>query len=349
MKKILVPFFILTTYFLINCDSTKQATQLKMMSPQAGASLKKGESLVIKLEIPNSLQDSDSIIYLIDGLQISEHRDSDSINVDTETLGFGQKTIGAKVYKNGLSESVFSNVVILPQNPKRYGFKVVEEYPHDPAAFTQGLEFKNGFLYESTGQYEGLSSLRKTELKTGKVLQKINLGNEFFGEGMTIVDNKIIQLTWLENKAFVYDVQTFQKIGEFTYSGHREGWGLAYDGQHLILSDGTENLYFIDPHNYQYKNTLKVYNQSGPVKNLNELEYIDGKLYANVYQTDNIVIIDPTTGAVEGEINLIGIYPDRPHMFDYELNGIAIEKNSKKIFVTGKKWSKLFHIELIEL
>lgn len=349
MRKYLLFFFIAQAFLFITCDSTKQASKLKMVSPNAGVAIKKGEDIIVKLEIPSSLKEADSIIYMIDGREIDQPRNSDSVHLLTQNMGLGPKTIGAKVYKNGVSESVFSNVVVLPEAPTLYSFKVLNEYPHDPEAFTQGLEFKNGFLYESTGQYEGLSSLRKTDLKTGKILKKINLANEFFGEGLTIIGNKIYQLTWLENKCLIYDLNTFQKLGEFNYSGHSEGWGLAYDGENLILSDGTENLYFIDPVSFQYKNTIKVYNNRGPLKSLNELEYIDGKLYANVYQTDNIVIIDPKTGAVEGEINLIGLYTDRPQMFDFELNGIAYEPNSKQLYVTGKKWSKIFNIELIKL
>src|SRR5690554_586820 len=205
MRKYLLFFFIAQAFLFITCDSTKQASKLKMVSPNAGVAIKKGEDIIVKLEIPSSLKEADSIIYMIDGREIDQPRNSDSVHLLTQNMGLGPKTIGAKVYKNGVSESVFSNVVVLPEAPILYSFKVLNEYPHDPEAFTQGLEFKNGFLYESTGQY-GLSSLRKTDLKTGKILKKINLANEFFGEGLTIIGNKIYQLTWLENKGLIYDL-----------------------------------------------------------------------------------------------------------------------------------------------
>ncbi|MDX6270249.1 MAG: glutaminyl-peptide cyclotransferase, partial [Acidobacteriota bacterium] len=213
-------------------------------------------------------------------------------------------------------------------------------------AYTQGLIFLDGILWESTGQY-GASSLRKVELKTGKVIKQISVPRTYFAEGMTVFHNKVFQLTWQEHKGFIYDPATFQKQGEFDYTG--EGWGLTHDGASLIMSDGTDQIRFLDPSTLQTTRTINVKDRGEPIDQLNELEYIDGEIYANIYQTDRIARIEPKTGRIIGWIDLTGLLAlkDRTGGEDV-LNGIAYDEAGKRLFVTGKMWPKLFEIEIIK-
>jgi glutamine cyclotransferase len=226
-----------------------------------------------------------------------------------------------------------------------YSYNIVNTYPHDPDAFTEGLVFDDGFLYEGTGLY-GNSSLRKVELETGNVLQIHELSVEFFGEGITIYGDKIIQLTWQSHIGFVYDKNSFELLQEFNYS--TEGWGITHDGTRLIMSDGTSTLHFLDPQTFEEIGQLEVFDDRGPVTKLNELEYVQGEIYANVWQTDRIAIIAPETGRVIGWVDLRGLLTaeDRSEQVDV-LNGIAYDAATDRLFVTGKLWPKLFEIKLI--
>jgi glutaminyl-peptide cyclotransferase len=226
-----------------------------------------------------------------------------------------------------------------------YGYHVLNVYPHDPGAFTQGLVYYEGVLYEGTGLW-GSSSLRKVALETGEVLQIHNLASEYFGEGIALVGDRIWQLTWQAQTAFLYDRETFQQLDTVSYP--TQGWGLTYDGTRLIMSDGTANLYFRDPETFQLLGQVEVHDDQGPVVMLNELEYIDGQVYANIWQTDRIAIIDPDSGQVSAWIDLAGLLQPE----DYEqpvdvLNGIAYDAANDRLFVTGKLWPKLFEIELM--
>jgi glutaminyl-peptide cyclotransferase len=227
-----------------------------------------------------------------------------------------------------------------------YTYEIRNTYPHDRAAFTQGLIFRDGFLWESTGQY-GSSSLRQVELTTGKVLKSVPVAREFFAEGMTIFGGKVYQLTWQEKRAFVYDAKDFRRIGEFKYEG--EGWGLTHDGESLVMSDGTSTLRFLDPETFVVRRTVRVVDASRPVDQLNELEYVRGELFANVWQTDRVARIDPRTGRVTGWIDLSGLLRPADARGDEDvLNGIAYDEQADRLFVTGKLWPKLFEIRLIK-
>ncbi|HEY6187065.1 MAG TPA: glutaminyl-peptide cyclotransferase [Pyrinomonadaceae bacterium] len=225
-----------------------------------------------------------------------------------------------------------------------YTFEVINAWPHDTGAFTQGLEIHQGSLYESTGR-NGASSLRQVELETGRVLRKVEVPQEYFAEGLTIFQGKIYQLTWQSHKGFIYDLASFQPLGEFTYEG--EGWGLTHDDRSLIMSDGTNLIRFIDPVNYKTERAIKVYDGDRPLTKLNELEYIHGEIYANIWETDWIVRLDPQTGKILGWIDLKDLLPraDRSAQTDV-LNGIAYDGASDRLFVTGKLWPKLFQIRL---
>jgi glutamine cyclotransferase len=226
-----------------------------------------------------------------------------------------------------------------------YDYRVVNIHPHDPNAFTQGLVYIDDELYEGTGLY-GRSSLRKVELETGRVLQQHDLDAAYFGEGIAVIDDRIFQLTWQNGVGFVYDRGTFAELAQFEYA--TEGWGLTYDGEHLIMSDGTPTIYFLDPETLQAVRSITVTVEGQRLPRLNELEYVDGKILANVWQTDVFVRIDPATGAVDGLADLSGLLAQAP-AFDGAvdvLNGIAYDAEGDRLFVTGKLWPYLFEIEL---
>lgn len=237
--------------------------------------------------------------------------------------------------------------------PKMMSYQLVNEYPHDPLAFTEGLQFVDGYLYESTGQY-GKSDIRKTELKTGKLLLQKKMDNKYFGEGMSLINGKVYQLTYREKTGFVYDAATLKQLQTFTFPNN-EGWGMTTDGTNLIYDDGGNVLYFLDPNTFKEVKKVAVTDQYGPVLNINELEYIKGYIYANQWQTDFILKIDPSTGKVLARADLsdlrqkTGIAPisaatnqDSPDV----LNGIAYDAANNRIYITGKNWPKLFEIKL---
>jgi glutamine cyclotransferase len=229
--------------------------------------------------------------------------------------------------------------------PANWTYQVVNTFPHDPQAFTQGLVFENGVLYEGTG-LPIYSELRKVELETGNVLQTFKLPAEFFGEGITICGDKIIQLTYQSNVGFVYDKDSFELLQEFNYP--TEGWGITHDGEHLIMSDGTPMLYWLDPKTFAQVRKIMVCERDVLIWGLNELEYIEGQVYANVWPSERIVRIDPETGQVVGWIDMTGLLSPQEHTDpDDVLNGIAYDPTSKHLFVTGKYWPKLFEIKLI--
>lgn len=228
-----------------------------------------------------------------------------------------------------------------------YKFEVVNTYPHDSDAFTQGLEFVDGQLYESTG-LEGKSTVRKVNFQTGKVEQSVALKDpEQFGEGITIVNDEIYQLTWQHKRGYVYDRKTFQVKREFRYGG--EGWGLTHDDKRLIMSNGTDELWFREPGTFRHLGDVKVRLDGEPLDRLNELEYIDGEVLANIWETDWIARIDPKTGKVTGKIDLSALWPaERRPDNAAVLNGIAYEREKKRLFVTGKLWPKLYEIRLVK-
>ncbi len=241
-------------------------------------------------------------------------------------------------YSN-LEPSANSNVIPV------YTYKVVNAYPHNQSAFTEGLVFEDGVLYEGTG-LRGYSNLRRVKLETGEILQICELLPQFFGEGVTVYGNKIIQLTWQSHIGFVYDKYSFKLLQEFYYPD--EGWGITHDGKHLIMSDGTATLHFLNPETFEEISQIEVSANDIPVTRINELEYIQGEIYANIWQTERIARIDPLTGQVIGWIDLKGILsPEDDSETVDVLNGIAYDLKNSRLFVTGKFWPKLFEIELI--
>ena len=232
------------------------------------------------------------------------------------------------------------------QEPVRYGYRVLQTYPHDINAFTQGLLYEDGYLYEGTGK-NGLSSLSRIDLETGEVLASTALGQRYFGEGIENVDGKMYQLTWRSHLVFVYDMETFEQLE--THYNATEGWGLAYYNEQLILSDGSATLRFIDPEGFVTTSEITVTLNGNPIANLNELEYINGEIWANVWQTDFILRIDPATGNVNSLVDLTGLSAQTQQgSAEAVLNGIAWDADNERLLVTGKHWANLFAIELVD-
>jgi len=241
---------------------------------------------------------------------------------------------------NKLAVTMLSDIV-----PKEYSYKVINTYFHDKAAYTQGLIYEDGYFYEATGQ-RGESTLRKVQVKTGDVVQSFTIPSDVFGEGITIFNDKIIQLSWQKYTGYVYDKRSFKLLTKFNYP--TEGWGLTNNSKNLIMSDGSHNLYFLNTETYSEIDKLEVYDNKKRVRNLNELELINGDIYANIYTTDKIAIIDIKTGKVKAYINLSEILPSKDYIQGETdvLNGIAYDKTGDRLFVTGKYWPKLFEIKV---
>ena len=252
------------------------------------------------------------------------------------------------------AESVPAEPAVQPGDSQEipvYSYRVVKSFPHDPDAFTQGLVYADGVLYEGTGPTNGRSgpgsSIRKVALETGEVLQIQLVDEVVFGEGIAVFLNRLIQLTWKSGRGFTYELDSFERTGQFSYP--TEGWGLTYDGERLIMSDGTPTLYFLDPFNFSEMGRITVLARDRPIRNLNELEFVAGEIFANIWGSEIIARIDPATGAVTGWIDATGILSDEDrqgHRVDV-FNGIAYDSSKKRLFVTGKWWPKLYQIELV--
>jgi glutamine cyclotransferase len=332
----------------IRKDKTVEKKLFALASPKNGATLKSGNGGdILTIDVKN-LTDSvkmDSCILNIDGKYHATYR-SLPRDVSLSSMKTGLRRMSLLVYSaNNVMETILFNLKIVPASaPELYKYKVVNEFPHDENAYTQGLFFNGGFLYEGTGQ-KGYSSLRKVELETGKVLQKHSLDSKYFGEGICLHNGKIYQLTWENREGFIYDYHDFTQTGKFSYN--TEGWGITGDGVNLWMSDGTANIYKLNPDNMNVTGQIEVYTDRGAEQYINELEYINGKIWANVYTKDYIVIINPETGEVTGKIDLGNILGKEHRKHDTDvLNGIAFDKEKNRIFVTGKNWPKLFELKI---
>jgi len=325
-----------------------------LLEPAAALTLPLGEEIKLVLSIPDSMVVDSVRVFLGGDLKRTFPGTSDEIKqgrleLMLATAGELTGASGLRVrifYAGGETENHSRQLTFLSDLiPMEYSYQVVNEYPHDVAAYTQGLQFVDGVLYEGTGNY-GTSSIRRVTLETGEIQQIRNLDQDLFGEGITVFGERIYQLTYKSQVGFIYDKSTFQEIQKIYYQ-NREGWGLTHNGEELIMSDGTNIIYFLDPEMFTINRQIEVYHNEGPANSLNELEYINGKIWANRYFTDEIVIIDPETGKVEGRINLKGILKatHRKPSTDV-LNGIAWDKEGGRLFVTGKYWPLLFEIRI---
>lgn len=342
MKRLL---YILPLLFmgLAACKTKKSAVYF--LSPEQGSSISQGKALTLKLAVQNT--SFDSVTYLLDSTIIASRQDTNSVTVPTKDVNPGIRLVTARIYNDGKINEITTNVVILSATaPIKYSYQVINTFPHDTASFTEGLEYHDGVLYESEGMY-GESSVRKADLKTGKVLQRTDLAPRFFGEGLTVIGDKIIQLTYKEGVGFVYDKNTLKQLSEFPYQAGQEGWGLCFDGKRILNTDGTNMIHFLNKDTYQVEGGIAVYDDKGPVDQLNELEMVDGMIYANIWQKNIIVIINPETGVVEGEIDFSDLYPESNRNPEADVfNGIAWDAQQRRLFVTGKKWNKLFEVKI---
>jgi glutamine cyclotransferase len=336
--------------FIFACKDDPASKYSSFITPEGGNSIAIGTTIPVKIQYAIGKK-IDSIAYFIDSTRVESKKDTASVVLKTDNLHLGNHLLTAKIYTGGEAEDLTANFILLTATaPTQYTYKIVNKYPHDVTSYTEGLEYHDGYFYESAGDY-GHSSIRKVDVKTGKVLQKTDLEKQYFGEGMTVIGNKIIQITYKEQAGFVYDKATLKQIAQFSYTAGREGWGLAFDGEKVLNTEGSNSIIYLDKNTYQKTGSLEVYDNKGPVDNLNEIELIDGKIYANVYTTNNIVIINPKSGAVEGVIDLSGLLPNNYFKTEEEignnvLNGIAYDKATNRLFVTGKKWPHVFEIKI---
>jgi glutamine cyclotransferase len=305
------------------------------VSLQIKTKLKNGEIENIKVYYKNHLlKESKALDFVVDGVELN-------------TLGRSNFKVEA-VKKDGLKNTKTKTITAVSDiTPKSLTYKVVKNYPHSKKYYTQGLEFHNGFLYEGTGE-NGSSGIYKVNLSNGNAVQSYSMKDKYFGEGITILNDKIYQLTYRAQKGFIYDLKDLSLIDSFQYKS-KQGWGLTNDGTNLIMSDGTQVLTWLNPNDLSVIKRIEVANNKEIIQNINELEYIDGTIYANIYQTEIIVQIKPETGKIISEINMAGLinmYHNQTDRIDY-MNGIAYDKKSDRIFVTGKLWPKLFEVEFV--
>ncbi len=286
----------------------------------------------------------DSVSYEISNKKLKISKGS----IILEGVLLGNQEIKATVFFNNTSEVVSKRISIFSNKaPKIYTYEIINQFPHDIKAYTQGLEFYNDTLYEGTGR-NGQSTLRKLDYKTGKVIKKIELASNYFGEGITILNDKIYQLTWQKKTGFVYDLNTFEKISDFVYGDSREGWGLCNDGNVLYKSDGTNKIWILNPNTLIEERYIQTVTNSSIFSKANELEYANGKIYANTYQKDGVMIINPDTGAIEGVVDFRGLIDKTKKHKDIDvLNGIAYHPTKETFFVTGKNWDTLFEVKII--
>ena len=294
----------------------------------------------------------DSVSFYL-GSQFLKSTKDGKANIELENSLLGNQILKAIVFSEETTDTLSKSIKILNSStPTVYTYKVVKTYPHDITSYTQGLEFHEDTLYESIGQY-GQSKLRQVELETGQVLKEIKLDNEYFAEGITIIGDKLFQLTWQEDEGFIYDLNTFEKTGSFGYNHSKEGWGLCNNGENIFKSDGTEKIWILDPETLAEKSYIQPTTNTSIKSQFNELEWVDGMIYANTYQFPSVAIINPENGGIEGIINFKGLKEKLGNLKDLDprndvLNGIAYNPNSKKLYVTGKKWDTIFEVEIIK-
>lgn len=329
-------FFFILSLFVSACGNKYK---LELQAPKT---IQVNKALSLRV-VDKNRNPIDSVQFFLNGKRVVP----ENLTIANEKLG--KQAISANVFYGGKTKLLTNTIYFLAANPPViYNYEVINEYPHDATAFTQGLEIHNEFFYESTGNY-GKSSLRKVKMQTGEILQRVNLDKKYFAEGITILNNKIYQLTWKEEIGFVYDLETMKVIDTFRYGQSREGWGLSHNDKFLIKSDGTESIWFLDTGNLKEVTKIEAYTDKRKAEKLNELEFIKGKIYANIWQQNAILIIDPVTGAIEGIANLKGLQDKVGQQGDDNvLNGIAYDQEADRLFVTGKNWKKVYEIKLTE-
>ena len=304
---------------------------------------------IINISILESeIIENDTVLLLINEQEVAKlSKSKPNFNWNTKQTKVGKNIIEIILKKDGRKYKKTQSVILLSDIvPEKYTYKIKNVYKHDARAYTQGLFFHKGFLYEATG-LRGKSTIRKVKLETGEVIHGFAIPTDIFGEGIVLLNNKIIQISWSSEKGFVYDFETFKVLDNFSYSG--EGWGICTDKKHLFMTNGSAEIKVLETQSYSHIKTLQAYDNKGAVIYLNELEYINGFIYANIYQYEKIAKIDPSTGKVLAYIDLNGILPMNDYISTTDvLNGIAYDEKAKRIFVTGKNWPKLFEVEFVK-
>lgn len=347
MKKINLLIITSLSVLLNSCGNTENL--FTIASKDLKQVYKPNES--VNLSIENTENASiDSVVYYSNDVKLGTATTNKVFNYKLNQLQFGVQDIKAEVFYEGKkAECITSFEIVSNITPKLYETKdytILNTYNHDLTAYTQGLEFYKGVLLEGTGQ-NGESTLRKTDYKTGTVTKSVPLSPDYFGEGITVFNGKIYQLTWKNKIGFIYNAETFVQEKTFDYFADIEGWGLTHNDTHLIMSDGSNKIYFLDPTTQKLVRSINVYSDTNAIPELNELEWIDGKIWANIYQKDAVVIINPENGAVEAVINFSDLKPKVKQHEDLDvLNGIAYNPTTKTVFITGKNWDKMFEIKL---
>lgn len=339
-------YSILLTLFMACGGDNSPASLFEIRLPNNQKSFAQNQSIAIDVDNKKD-KTLKGVTYSIDGKELPVNDGKIALNLPH----LGNKTLKATVSYDDTSAEITKNIQILaPNAPEIYTYEIINEYPHDAKAYTQGLEFHKDTLYESTGK-KGRSSLRKVDFRTGKILKQVDLDNAYFGEGITILNDKIYMLTWRAGQGFIYNLKNLEKVDSFQYGQSKEGWGLTNDGQKLFKSDGTEKIWFLHPETLAEEDFIETVTNKSINDSANELEYVDGKIYANVYQKSGVMIIDAKSGAIEGVVNFGGLskkvnHHDSWNESDNVLNGIAYHPERKTFFVTGKEWDKLFEVKI---
>ena len=324
------------------------AAVTRILSPQENQLFTVGEQIEVQVVLLSDTVNLDSLEFYMAGEKSSaSYQAPFTCTLNTSSQKVGKLSIRTMAWYGGNGKDIQNLYVQLRSDiePVTISYQVENTYPHDINAYTQGLVFEDGFLYEGTGQYNE-SSLRKTLVQTGEAVRLKNLPGDIFGEGITILNDKIYQLTYKSQVGFVYEKESFRRLQKVYYQ-NKEGWGLTHDGENLIMSDGSHRIYFMDPEYFTELKQLEVYDNAGPVSRLNELEYIDGKIFANIYGEEKIVLIDPVSGKVTGRLNMNGLLTaDNRHSRIDVFNGIAWDKHKRLLYVTGKYWPLLFEIRI---
>jgi len=349
MKKHNLLSVILLGIFFIGCNGSKSATEKYFSFDESKFKSEYNNDDSISMGLLNGENKKiDSIVYFINDTNIGSKKNLENLNFSLKDEKLGYQNLKALVYFEGENQEITSRVELVSNvTPKLLNYKIVNTYPHDTSSFTEGLEFFRDTLFEGTG-LRGFSKLLKTDFKTGKIYKSLKLEDQNFGEGITFINNKLFQLTWEEKKGFIYNVDTWKVEKTFAYDKPIEGWGMTNDGKVIYQSDGTEKIWKMNPANQKMTDYVNVYSGSSKIKSVNELEYINGKIYCNIWQKDAIAVVNPENGKVEGIINLAGLRQFIKYKEAEVLNGIAYNPKTKTIFVTGKKWEKMFEISVSE-